>query len=77
MKLRFFLDHCISNFISQTFRDAGYEVFRLRDDIPLDSADQDVISMVRLKDYLSANPDMNHHKGKLLVVEVHRIRVRE
>ncbi len=122
MKLRFFLDHCISNFISQTFRDAGYEVFRLRDHIPLDSADQDVISkaqkldsilvslngdfadivtyppanykgiiaiqvrnhpeiipqlMVRLKDYLLANPDMNHHKGKLLVVEVHRIRVRD
>ncbi|MEW6163103.1 MAG: DUF5615 family PIN-like protein [Nitrospirota bacterium] len=33
--------------------------------------------MERLKNYLSANPEMNHYKGKLLLVEVHRIRVRE
>ena len=33
--------------------------------------------MATLKDYLSAYPDMNHYKGKLLLVEVHRIRVRE
>ena len=122
MSLRFFADHCISNFIIQTFRDAGYEVFRLRDRIPTDSADSDVISraqeldsvlvslngdfadivayppanykgiialqvgnhpeiipqlMATLKDYLSAYPDMSHYKGKLLLVEVHRIRVRE
>jgi len=32
--------------------------------------------MVRLKDYLSAHPGMEHYKGKLLLVEVHRIRVR-
>lgn len=30
-----------------------------------------------LQDYLSAHPDMNHYKGKLLLVEAHRIRVRE
>jgi predicted nuclease of predicted toxin-antitoxin system len=30
-----------------------------------------------LKDYLSTHPDMDHYKGKLLLVEVHRIRVRE
>jgi predicted nuclease of predicted toxin-antitoxin system len=122
MSLRFFVDHCISNFIIQTLRDAGCEVFRLRDHIPIDSADQIVISkaqeldsilvslngdfvdivayppanykgiiaiqvrnhpeiipqlMERLKDYLSVHPDMNHYKGKLLLVEVHRIRVRE
>ena len=32
--------------------------------------------MVRLKDYLSIYSDMNHYKGKLLLVEVHRIRIR-
>ncbi len=133
MSLRFFADHCISNFIIQTLRDEGYKVFRLRDYIPADSADPVVISkavvhkvtterseqeldsilvslngdfadivayppanyqgiiaiqvrnhpeiipqlMARLKDYLSTHPDMNHYKGKLLVMEVHRIRVRE
>ncbi|MCK4403130.1 MAG: DUF5615 family PIN-like protein [Dehalococcoidia bacterium] len=122
MSLRFFADHCISNFIIQMFRDAGYGVFRLRDHIPTDSADSVVISKAQeldsilvslngdfadivayppanykgiialqvgnhpeiipqliamLKDYLSAYPDMNHYKGKLLLAEVHRIRVRE
>ena len=121
MSLRFFADHCVSDFIIQTLRDAGYEVFWLRDHIPPDSADLVVISkaqeldsilvslngdfadivtyppanykgiialqvrnhpeitpqlMVRLKDYLSAYPDISHYKGKLLLVEVHRIRVR-
>lgn len=44
MSLRFFTDHCISNFIIQTLRDAGHEVFRLMDYIPRDSADKVVIS---------------------------------
>jgi predicted nuclease of predicted toxin-antitoxin system len=30
----------------------------------------------RLKDYLSANPDMVHYQGKLFLVEAHRIRIR-
>ena len=30
----------------------------------------------RLTDFLSAHPDMSYYKGKLLLVEVHRIRVR-
>lgn len=30
----------------------------------------------RLKDYLSANPDMGHYQGKLFLVEAHRIRMR-
>jgi predicted nuclease of predicted toxin-antitoxin system len=122
VKLKFFVDHCISNFIINTLRDAGYEVFRLKDFIPTDSPDPVVISkaqeldsilislngdftdivayppanyngiialqvrnhpeiipqmMESLKDYLSAQPDMNHYKGKLLLVEVHRIKVRE
>ena len=122
MSLRFFADHCISNFVVETLRSSGYEVFRLKDHIPPGSADQAVISkaqeldsilvslngdfvdivayppanykgviaiqvrnhpeiipqlMRRLKEYLSAHPEGNHYKGKLLLVEVHRIRVRE
>lgn len=122
MNLRFFADHCISNFVIQMLRDAGCEVLRLRDHIPKDSADAVVIQktqeldsilislngdfadivtyppanykgiialqvrnhpeiipqlMTRLKDYLSSYPDMNYYKGKLILVEVHRIRVRE
>jgi len=33
--------------------------------------------MERLKDYLSIHNDMNYYKGKLFLVEVHRIRIRE
>lgn len=31
----------------------------------------------RLKNYISANPEKNHYKGKLSIIEVHRIRVKE
>lgn len=31
----------------------------------------------RLKLYLSSYPEMNHYKGKLFLVESHRIRIRE
>lgn len=122
MGLRFFADHCIPNFVIQTLRDAGHEVFRVKDYIPADSADAVVISkaqkldsilvslngdfadiltyppvsykgiiaiqirnhpeiipqlIAKLKDYLSANPDMDYYKGKLFLVEVHRIRIWE
>ncbi|MBM4064756.1 MAG: hypothetical protein FJ266_03815 [Planctomycetes bacterium] len=122
MALRFFAGHCISNFIIKSLQDAGNEVFRLRDYIPPDSADQIVISkaqeldsilislngdfadivsyppanfkgiislqvknhpeiipqlITRLKGYLCSYISMNHYKGKLFVVEVHRIRVQE
>ena len=32
--------------------------------------------MERLEDYLSAHVDMSYYKGKLFLVEVHRIRIR-
>lgn len=32
--------------------------------------------IVKLKGYLTSYPDMNHYKGKLILVEIHRIRVR-
>ena len=39
----------------------------------------EVLSQIlsRLKDYLSYNSDMEHYKGKLFLVEVHRIRIRQ
>jgi predicted nuclease of predicted toxin-antitoxin system len=122
MSLRFFTDHCVSNFIIETLREAGHNVLILREYIPTDSGDSDVIAkaqefdsilvslngdfadivtyppanykgiialqirnhpeitpqlMQRLNAYLALHPDMNHYKGKLLLVEVHRIRVRE
>jgi predicted nuclease of predicted toxin-antitoxin system len=33
--------------------------------------------MARLTDYLKVQPSMEHYRGKLLVVEVNRIRIRE
>ena len=39
MTLRFFADHCVSNIIIETLRDAGHEVLRLKDNIPTDFPD--------------------------------------
>lgn len=33
--------------------------------------------MIRLRNYLSSYPDMSSYKGKLILVEVNRIRIRE
>lgn len=122
MSLRFFADHCISNYIIQSLRDAGYEVFRLREHIAPDSPDSVVIAtaqgldsilislngdfsdiityppanyrgimalqvrnhpeimpelMKRLVGYLANHPNMNDYAGRLFLVEVHRIRIRQ
>jgi hypothetical protein len=122
MGLLFFADHCVSNAIMQTLRDAGHNVLRLRDQLPIESPDPVVIAkaqeldalllslngdfadivsyppanyqgiialqvrnhpeiipplMSRLRDYLSLHSDREYYRGKLLVVEVHRIRVRQ
>lgn len=122
MSLRFFADQCISKFIIQSLKDAGHEVFRLKDYIPPDSPDSKVLAkaqeldsilislngdfadivtyppakykgifslqvknhpeiipqlMQRLHNYLSANTDMIYYKGKLFLIEVHQIRIRQ
>jgi len=122
MGLPLFADHCVSNAIMQTLREAGHDVLRLRDHLPIESPDPvvmakaqeldalllslngdfaDIVSyppanyqgiialqvrnhpeiipllMARLCDYLSLHADRQHYRGKLLVVEVHRIRVRQ
>ncbi len=121
MGLRFFADHCIPNFVIQGLLDAGHEVLRLKDYIPIESPDPIVIAtaqrldlilvsldgdfidklnyppenykgiialqvknhpeiipqlMVRLINYLSSYSDMSSYKGKLILVEVNRIRIR-
>jgi Domain of unknown function (DUF5615) len=122
MGLPFFADHCVSNAIMQTLRDAGHDVLRLWDQLPVESPDPVVIAkaqeldalllslngnfadivnyppanyqgiialqvrnhpeiipllMARLRDYLLLHSDRQYYRGKLLVVEVHRIRVRQ
>ena len=122
MTLRFLADQCVPNSLIEALRDAGHQVFRLREHLPADSPDPVVILeaqklecillsldsdfadivayppakyrgiiafqvrnrpetilklVARLKDYLAANPDINHYRGKLFVVEADRIRVRE
>lgn len=42
--MKFLADHCISNSVVQTLRDSGHEVLRLRDMLPVESEDSDVIA---------------------------------
>jgi len=122
MALRFLADHCISNSGVQTLREANHEVLRLRDVLPVESADAIVIAkaqeidaillslngdfshivnypprnykgivamqmhnhseilpklIARLRAYLKLHTTMDHYRGKLLVVEIDRIRIRE
>ena len=44
MRLRFFTDHCVPNSVIQILRDAGHEVHILREHIPRNSDDPDVIA---------------------------------
>ncbi len=122
MGLQFLADQCVPTAVVKDLHDAGYEVWCLKDHLPIESSDPVVISKAqelrailislngdfanifnyppadyrgivalqvrnhpevlpqivsRLKDYLSANPDMEYYKGKLLLVEIHRIRIRQ
>ncbi len=44
MGLKFFADHCVPNIVVDALRLAGYEVWRVRDYIPVESPDSVVIS---------------------------------
>lgn len=55
--LKFFADHCVSTFIVQTLRDSGYEVFALRNYIPIVSPDQVVISQAQELDAILISLD--------------------
>ena len=120
--MRFFADHCVSNSVVQSLRNAGHEVVRLRDQLPVESEDSIVIAkaqeldavlvslngdfadivafppskfkgivalqmrnqpqlsgalMNRLLSYLRMHSSTDHCRGKLIVVEVDRVRIRE
>ena len=122
MPLRFLADHCVPTSLIEILRSGRQEVVRLRDVLPVESADTTVIHKAqeidavllslngdfadivtyppkryngilaiqlrnhpgnlpalssRLIDYLSAHPSMDHYRGKLFVIAVDRIRVRE
>src|SRR5713101_7035817 len=59
MALRLLADHCISNTIVQTLRDANHEVLRLKDLLPVESSDALVIAKAQEIDaiLLSLNGD--------------------
>jgi predicted nuclease of predicted toxin-antitoxin system len=59
MALRFLADHCISNSIVRTLRDAAHEVVRLKDVLPVESPDAIVIAKAQELDaiLLSMNGD--------------------
>lgn len=121
MSIRFFADQCVPESVINTLKNAGHEVLRLREYLPADSVDVDVISKAQELDaillslngdfadiityppeeyggiislrvenhpeilaqlsttlnvYLSKHGDMSHYKGKLLIAEIHRIRIR-
>ena len=44
MALRFLADHCVPNSVIQTLREENHEVLRLRDVLPVESADSLVIA---------------------------------
>lgn len=121
MSLRFFTDHCVPTSVIEALQGGGHEVLILKQQIPTNSNDADVIGKAqeinailvslngdfsdivtyppakfhgiialqvrnhpeaipsilrRLTNYLSANPDQQHYKGRLFLVESHRIRIR-
>ena len=119
--MSFFADHCVPESVAEALEAEGHGVVRLRDRLPTDAPDPEVIGEAqqldavllsfngdfsdlvgyppqdfggivslqvkgrpevlehltrRLADYLEAHPERAHYRGKLLLVEVHRIRVR-
>jgi hypothetical protein len=50
MGLRCFTDHCVSNTIMQTLREAGHEVARLRERLPVEPPEADVIAKAQQLD---------------------------
>jgi predicted nuclease of predicted toxin-antitoxin system len=59
MAVRLLADHCISNFIIQSLREASHEVVRVKDVLPVDSPDAQVIAKAQEIDaiLLSLNGD--------------------
>ena len=71
MSLRFFADHCISNSVIQSLREAGGEVFRLKDHITADSPDSAVIS--KAQDLDSILISLNGHFADIITISPGRL----
>lgn len=59
MSVRFLADHCVATSVIAQLTNAGHEVHQLRDHLPTDAADPDVIQMAQSLDavLLSLNGD--------------------
>lgn len=122
MGLRFFADHCIAFDVVRMLREAGHQVFWLRDHLPTDAVDADVIAAAqeleailvthdsdfadivayppasfrgivalqvknhpevmpeivdRFLRFAAVRTEMSDYAGQLLLVEPHRIRIRQ
>ncbi len=44
MSVRFFVDQCVPRSVGESLREAGYQVELLRDHLPIDAKDPDVIA---------------------------------
>jgi predicted nuclease of predicted toxin-antitoxin system len=122
MSLRLFIDQCVPRSVSESLRDAGHAVELLRNHMPINAKDPDVIAyaqsldavlvslngdfadiinyppakfggiialqvkshpeslpaiVMRLLTYFGENPEREYYAGKLLLIEAHRIRIKE
>jgi predicted nuclease of predicted toxin-antitoxin system len=50
MSFRFFADHCVSNAMMHTLREGGHEVVPLREHLPVESPDTEVIAKAQQLD---------------------------
>jgi predicted nuclease of predicted toxin-antitoxin system len=122
MSLRLYIDQCVPRSVVKSLQEAGHTVELLRNHLPINAKDPDVIAfaqsldavlvtlngdfadiityppasfggiialqvknhpealpaiVMRLLTYLGEQPEMEHYAGKLLLVEAHRIRIKE
>lgn len=122
MSLRFFMDQCAPRSVTESLQKAGHAVDLLRNHLPINATDPDVIAraqsldavlvtlngdfadivnyppanfggiialqvknhpesfpaiIMRLLTYLGEHSDREHYAGKLLLVEAHRIRIKD
>jgi hypothetical protein len=69
MGCQLFADHCVSNAIMHTLREAGHEVVRLREHLPVESPDGDVIAKAQQLAASSRDDTAAHAKAtKLLII---------
>ncbi len=122
MSLRLYIDQCVPRSVSESLRDNGHAVELLRQHLPINAKDPEVIAsaqsldallvtlngdfadiinyppakfggiialqvknhpesllaiVMRLLTYLGEHLDREHYVGKLLLVEAHRIRIKQ